>query len=84
MWALLGGSHPHRLLPQSVSQLTHLALPMLKRYRGSMEPTDFDKEKEWIPLWLAGPVLAIGAVLGAIAIIAGLAASYDWLLSVMR
>ena len=49
-----------------------------------MPPTDFDKESEWIPLWLAGPVLAVGAVLGAIAIIAGLAASYDWLLQAMR
>ena len=35
-----------------------------KRQRGSMAPTEWEKEREWVPLWLAGPLLALFTVFG--------------------
>lgn len=40
-----------------------------KLQRGSMPPTDWDKEREWVPLWLAGPVLALVGMAGLLAIV---------------
>ena len=34
-----------------------------------MPATEWDKEREWVPLWLAGPVLGLLSVLGMTAII---------------
>ena len=38
--------------------------------RGSMPPSEWDKEREWLPLWLMGPVLALVATVGLIGLIA--------------
>lgn len=40
-----------------------------KRQRGSVPPTEWDKEREWVPLWLAGPIVALASIGGLITII---------------
>ncbi len=43
----------------------------VKRQRLQAQEHDpFMSEREWIPLWLAGPLLALGAVVGLIGICA--------------
>jgi len=39
-----------------------------KLQRDSLPPTEFDKEREWLPLWAMGPVLAVGTVLALIGV----------------
>lgn len=36
----------------------------LKQRRDVLEQSEWDKEREWVPLWLAGPVLAVLWVVG--------------------
>lgn len=51
---------------------------MAKRQRGSMPPTEMDKEREWLPLWLAGPIVALVAMVGLITVIAGVVMLGEW------
>lgn len=39
-----------------------------KRQRDSLPPTDWDKDSEWLPLWLMGPVLAVSTVVALIGV----------------
>jgi len=39
-----------------------------KAQRDSLPPTEFDKEREWLPLWLMGPVLAVSTVVALIGV----------------
>ena len=54
-----------------------------KYQRGSIPLTEWEKgvgrEREWLPLWLAGPVVAIVAMLGLIGCAIGLAELYAWI-----
>ena len=45
---------------------------------------DFLQEREWVPLWLAGPILAIMAVIGCIALVRLGIVLYDLAASVIK
>ena len=49
-----------------------------KLQRGSIPPTDFDKEREWWGLWIGGPLLALVAIAGLVALVIGLAELAAW------
>lgn len=48
-----------------------------KQKREAFVPTEWDKEREWVPLWLAGPLCALLGVLGSIAILRAVLALRD-------
>ena len=50
-----------------------------KLQRGSIPLTEWEKEREWIPLWLAGPVVALMLIFGLIGCAIGLAELYAWI-----
>ena len=50
-----------------------------QRQRGSVIPTDFDKEREWWGLWLGGPLLALTVIAALVGLVVGMAELWEWL-----